>query len=435
MPSYGHSIATARVALLLMLGPASARADWGHSWGTLIWGGTPEVPLPGVWGLLLAVALGLLGAARLARRRGRRAAALLLGLLALAPLAALGTTISMPHVFANGTVADADEVNANFDVLVAESNAQDARLAALEATDITAVSPGTGLSGGGSAGSVSLSVDTSVIQQRVAGSCVAGGSIRSVSANGGVVCEPDDDTTYSVVGGGGLTLAGTAFSVDPDLYQRRVAGSCAVGGSIRSIDVSGGVVCEPDTDTDTTCATAGTCPTVYGNAFAYPSAQARSVVIGPERMIHRAGGPRSMPSAGGQWYVLNTSNSVTGTERYMDAGVTEIPAGATITGISCTVYDASASYEIGVNLYECTGGNCTTRLTTDWCYSGGSCTSNLANAPGGMTLTPGLTPFTWQTGTSSYHLSYFTTITGGTNCGAACRFYSCSLSYTVAGPA
>jgi hypothetical protein len=36
-------------------------------------------------------------------------------------------------VFSNGTLADADQVNANFAALVVESNAQDARIGALEA--------------------------------------------------------------------------------------------------------------------------------------------------------------------------------------------------------------------------------------------------------------------------------------------------------------
>ena len=50
------------------------------------------------------------------------------------PLAAYAATISVPYTFTNGTIADANEVNANFDTLVNESNSQDSRLAAVEAT-------------------------------------------------------------------------------------------------------------------------------------------------------------------------------------------------------------------------------------------------------------------------------------------------------------
>nr|VFK57426.1 MAG: hypothetical protein BECKTUN1418F_GA0071002_111511 [Candidatus Kentron sp. TUN] len=48
---------------------------------------------------------------------------------------------------------------------------------------------GTGLSGGGNVGDVTLNVDTAQIQKRVTGNCSVGQSIREIRANGTVVCE------------------------------------------------------------------------------------------------------------------------------------------------------------------------------------------------------------------------------------------------------
>jgi len=132
--------------------------------------------------------------------------------------------------------------------------------------DITAVTAGTGLNGGGSSGDVVLHVDGNVVQNRVTGSCPAGESIRSIAQNGTVVCETDDDSggdVTAVSAGSGLSGGGingdVSLSVDDNVVQNRVTGSCPAGESIRSIAQDGTVVCETDDDSkgDITAVLAG----------------------------------------------------------------------------------------------------------------------------------------------------------------------------------
>lgn len=79
--------------------------------------------------------------------------------------------------------------------------------------DITAVYAGTGLSGGGTVGDVTLSVNTTAIQSRVTGTCAAGSSIRAIDAAGNVTCEVDDAGSGSYTAGAGISISGTTISV------------------------------------------------------------------------------------------------------------------------------------------------------------------------------------------------------------------------------
>lgn len=81
-----------------------------------------------------------------------------------------------------------------------------------ETDDDTTYSAGTGLT---LAGTV-FSADTTYLQRRVSSSCTAGSSIRAINADGSVTCEPDDDSggdITSVTAGTGLTGGGTSGSV------------------------------------------------------------------------------------------------------------------------------------------------------------------------------------------------------------------------------
>ena len=103
---------------LLFALPALA-GNWGEDWGTLTWGAViAAVPTMGKLGVLV-LALGLGGLAARFIQRGRAVASLLVIGLVLPMLAPVANaqTVSVPNTLSNGSLAEADAMNANFEAV------------------------------------------------------------------------------------------------------------------------------------------------------------------------------------------------------------------------------------------------------------------------------------------------------------------------------
>ncbi len=162
---------------------------------------------------------------------------------------------------------------------------------------ISGVTAGTGLTGGGTSGTVTVAVDPSAVQLRITGSCTnAGEFLVGIEQDGDPICAAlPSAQVYNA--GTGLSLTGNTFAVDFATTQRRVGDcvgandyiwgvnadgspkcrtaqaldvnafadsnqSCPSGQVVYGFNSSGGVLCRnaPTADTDTNTTYNGACP-------------------------------------------------------------------------------------------------------------------------------------------------------------------------------
>jgi len=111
---------------------------------------------------------------------------------------------------------------------------------------LTGVTAGTGLTVGGTATDVTVGANTAVVQARVTQACGAGSSLQAIAANGTGTCVADANTTYTAHNG--LSFSGTALTADTAYLQSRVSATTCYDASpkqaIRAINASGDVTCE-----------------------------------------------------------------------------------------------------------------------------------------------------------------------------------------------
>lgn len=109
---------------------------WGQAWGSMIWGNSVAVPAMPPWSMVLLAGCFTVIGVLFAKRRNRTAMLLLVAVGI--PLSA--RALGLPYTFTNGTIADATQVNANFEALraAATQNAQAVQEARITGTALTA---------------------------------------------------------------------------------------------------------------------------------------------------------------------------------------------------------------------------------------------------------------------------------------------------------
>ncbi|MBI3188770.1 MAG: hypothetical protein HYZ31_13000 [Gammaproteobacteria bacterium] len=127
--------------------------------------------------------------------------------------ALLADSLTVPNTFTAGTPAIAADVNANFAAVKAAVDDNNARITT-NTSDINSNAAAI------TSNSVAITNLDTAKQNRVTGSCAAGYAIRTVNADGSVVCELDDNSGGDITGvtaGSGLTGGGTTGYVTIDV--------------------------------------------------------------------------------------------------------------------------------------------------------------------------------------------------------------------------
>lgn len=181
--------------------------------------------------------------------------------------------------------------------------------------DLSGVTAGAGLTGGGTSGTVTLAADTTYMQRRVSGACAAGSSIRIINADGTVTCEADTtgltaeaDTLATVTARGASTPSAITIA-NPS------AGSWAslnVGGS-NSIQTQGSIysydsVCVGEGSGHCGNATGGTVMKATGIRFPDGTLQTTAASAG----INGSGTPGYIPRLTGATTLGNSTISDNG---------------------------------------------------------------------------------------------------------------------------
>jgi trimeric autotransporter adhesin len=161
--------------------------------------------------------------------------------------------------------------------------------------DITGVTAGAGLTGGGASGAVSMAVDFAATQQRVTGTCPSGQLMTGVNQNGTVACQ-----SASGSGGGDITsvVAGAGLT-----------GGASTGDAALAVSFSGTGITSNAARADHWHQLGGYQNVGTGNSVLVNNSGSRNTALGFQAITMGVGNGDDNTAVGNQALHLNTSGS------------------------------------------------------------------------------------------------------------------------------
>ena len=203
--------------------------------------------------------------------------------------------------------------------------------------------------------------------------------------------------------------------------QNRVTGTCGIGSSIRTINSDGSVVCQTDADSGGTITelTAGGGLT-GGGASGVVSLQLNDGYVSVHSSSLQGGNPTTCIGIYGPGFYWSTTSTTPNC--FAVAGL-NLPHGATLSGISCRLWDSDANGLSYVRLAAsslATGNVQVLYTTTSTVDGGGQTVSTLTISDPSMA--------TINNELYAYYLIWNSTH-NATTVGSNAAFYSCSIGY------
>lgn len=233
----------------------------------------------------------------------------------------------------------------------------------------------------------------------------------------------DDNDTRITTNADAISVNSTAIGSLDSSKQNRVNMICGTGYAIRAINADGSVVCEFDNDSGGDIESVTTGPGLTGGGYSGDiTLRLRSGAISVTAAAFKPSNPGCDMLRGPSLAYYSTTSTYTYCDAYADI---QLPDGATITSLSCRLYDNDALANHNVTLYRVTSSSGNASAMFETSYTSSATTYIQTETDNTAELDPLI-----YNAAYSYLLSWNTQLHNTTSVGQDVRIFNCTITYS-----